>query len=531
MPSESEHRLHPASIIFNLGAQAKELLVPGLIVLLGARSSDDRWQVWAMLLLVPYCFIAIGRYISYRYRYEANELVIRSGLVFRNERHIPYGRIQNLDAIQNLVHRWLGVVTVRLETGGGSEAEATMSVLPTAAFEEMRQRVFEGRARGGASAAPIHVAGASGGSSAVPTEASGDVGADMAAMPAAAPVPRVAVLALSPRELMIAGLIENRGMVLIAALFGVIWEAGLLEGVFDRLLGEDASGRGALRGVFRSMFGAGAFPWREAGLMAVAFLGMLLAIRLFSMVWGLTRLYGFTLTRAGDDLRSEYGLFTRVVATVPMRRIQTLTVFEGPWHQLFGWAAVRVTTAGGHGRAETAAQREWLAPIIPRDRVLPFLREVLPEAAVEQITWQSVHPRAIVRALRVSAIMPSVIAAALVMVLGWWDVVVFAFLLTWAAISARQYVRHLGWMLTETAVFFRSGWWWRYHTVARFTRIQAVSMAESPFDRRTGMASVRVDTAGADAAHSVDIPYLDRDVAQQVYSRLAAEAERTEFRW
>jgi putative membrane protein len=249
------------------------------------------------------------------------------------------------------------------------------------------------------------------------------------------------------------------------------------------------------------------------------------------MLWGLTRLYGFKLTRAGEDLRSEYGLFTRVVATVPMRRIQTLTVFEGPWHQLFGWAAVRVTTAGGHGGAESASQREWIAPIIRRDRLAAFLREVLPEAAVETVAWQAVHPRAIVRALRVSAILPSIVCAALVMILGWWDLVLLAVLLTWAAIAARQYVRHLGWMLTDEAVFFRSGWWWRYQTVARFTRIQAVSMTETPFDRRTGMASVRVDTAGADSAHSVDIPYLDREVASGLYGRLAAQAAQTEFRW
>ena len=32
------------------------------------------------------------------------------------------------------------------------------------------------------------------------------------------------------------------------------------------------------------------------------------------------RLYGFHLTRAGDELRTEYGLFTRVSATIPVRR-------------------------------------------------------------------------------------------------------------------------------------------------------------------------------------------------------------------
>ena len=69
------------------------------------------------------------------------ELVITSGLIFRNERHVPYGRIQNIDAVQNLLHRLLRVVEVRVETGGGDEPEARMRVLPLAALEEMRERV------------------------------------------------------------------------------------------------------------------------------------------------------------------------------------------------------------------------------------------------------------------------------------------------------------------------------------------------------------------------------------------------------
>ena len=76
----------------------------------------------------------------------SSELVIRSGLVFRSERHIPYARIQNIDAVQNVLHRLLNVVEVEVETGGGETSEATMSVLPMAAFHEMRERVFAGSA-------------------------------------------------------------------------------------------------------------------------------------------------------------------------------------------------------------------------------------------------------------------------------------------------------------------------------------------------------------------------------------------------
>jgi putative membrane protein len=69
--------------------------------------------------------------------------------------------------------------------------------------------------------------------------------------------------------------------------------------------------------------------------------------------------------------------------------------------------------------------------------------------------------------------------------------------------------------------------------LARFTKIQAVALHESPFDRRHAMARIRVDTAGAgDLAHCVDIPYLARETAaSDLYDLLAARTARTAFRW
>ena len=45
------------------------------------------------------------------------------------------------------------------------------------------------------------------------------------------------------------------------------------------------------------------------------------------------------------------------------------------------------------------------------------------------------------------------------------------------------------------------------------------------------MASVSVDTAGGDATSAVDIPYLPRDVATDLYAALSSRAARTEFTW
>jgi membrane protein YdbS with pleckstrin-like domain len=69
-------------------------------------------------------------------------------------------------------------------------------------------------------------------------------------------------------------------------------------------------------------------------------------------------------------------------------------------------------------------------------------------------------------------------------------------------------------------------------TAARLSRIQVVAMHESPFDRRTAMARVSVDTAGAGGSlHRIDIPYLPRQSARDLAGQLSAHAAQTAFRW
>lgn len=502
----SDHRLHPLSILFGLAGQVRAFAIPGLLVLVTAGAGGWSWQVWMMPLLIPYAIVTIGRYFSFRYRYQENEMVIRTGFLFKNERHVPYARIQNLDAVQNVFHRMLGVVEVRVETGGGQEPEATMSVLPVAAFEDMRRRVFEGR-----KGAPA------------PTEPD-----------ALSPGSGRTLLHLPLRELVLAGLVQNRGVVIVAAGFGLFWEAGLMDSLTDRIFGESTSGRGMVRDVLKSVFGLIELPLGRIGATLAALAGLLLLVRLISIGWAFVRLYGFRLTLAGEDLRTEFGLLTRVTAAIPLRRIQSLTILEGPLHQLFGRASVRVETAGGGGDGGEGSktQREWLAPILRRSELPGFVREVLPGLDLASAAWNAAPPRAFRRELKSSVLFALLVSLPFALLLRWWDLALLAVLLAWAVVAARIYVRHLGWAVIDGAVLLRSGWLWRKISVVRFAKIQAVAIHESPFDRRAAMARVRVDTAGAGtASHRVDIPYLSRETARDLYGLLTAEAARTAFKW
>jgi putative membrane protein len=251
------------------------------------------------------------------------------------------------------------------------------------------------------------------------------------------------------------------------------------------------------------------------------------------MCWATVRLHGFRLTRAGEDLRTEFGLLTRVTATIPLRRIQSMTIREGPLYRLVGRLSVRVETAGGHAVENSATSaRAWLAPLIRRAELPELVHEVLPELDLAAIAWQRPHPLAFRRAVKPRILLASAISALTAILLGWWALAVLALTVPWSIVAARKHVDHLGWASTDDVVAFRSGWLWRGLTIARAAKIQAVTLAESPFDRRAAMARIRVDTAGAgERSHRVDIPYLARDTADGLQLRLAAQAASSAFRW
>ena len=500
----SEHRLHPSSVCFQLGGQLKELLVPGLVALFAARASDATWQIWAMFLLIPYTMIAIVRALSVRYRFEESELVIRTGFLFRRERRIPYDRIHNIDAVQNIAHRLLRVTEVRLETAGGTDTEAELRVLSEEAFREMRERVQAGRTQAG----PV------------------GPGAEQRVEPGSE-----RVLALEVRDIALLGLLQGRGLVVIGAAVGILAELGLIDSMAQRLFGEEA-GRGVLRRAALALIGQSAAPFRQMGIVLAVFVAILIALRVLSVVLALVRYYGFVLTRTGEELRAEFGLLTRVTATIPSRRIQTLTVQRAPLYRLVNRAAVRVDTAGGHTEEQVQAQRKWLAPIV-HERALPdVVRAILAMADTAGVEWQAVHPRAFLRVLRRSLVLATIVSLALTALLGWWTLLAWSVLAAWAAFGARRYVSSLRWALTADAIAFRSGWLWRYVTVAPLAKVQAVSVRQSPFDRRHAMATLLVDTAGGqDAPHRLQIPFLPQEIAFTLRDRVITETASTAFRW
>lgn len=501
----AERRLHPLSWFFVLLTQLRHAVLP-LIALLILGGRDDEIFGLALaaggaVLLAVYSVIYA---IAFRYRIGANELIVREGIFDRTERHVPFVRIQNVAQRRNPLHRLFGVAELRVESAGGIEPEARMSVV-TVAEAAAIERLLKERRRAAARGVAVAADEA--------TESS------------------ERLLALPLGEIVRLGLVSNRGMVVVAALMGGLIqfrgdprEVGLLRTVWsgiERLIGDRLSG---------------ADPIDLAVSGAILLLVAFLVLRIFSVAIAILRHYGFVLELVGSRAGTEEGLLTRVRAGAALDRIQRLVIEEPPLMRLIDRRAARVDVAGGIAAVNEApgTRFRWIAPIARPEVIDAIVARLVPSLSITGRDWRPLHPRA----WRRLAVAPS-LALVAIGVLGiaaahgplaktavgdWpWALIAIAWplALVLVLLHARGWARFSAYALDDRTLLFRQGWIGRRWASIETGRLQGVIVRSTPLDRWNGMATLVVEVAGtAPMEPAIAIPFLPAAEAETLAATL-----------
>lgn len=489
---DADRRLHPMSWLFVLVQQLKPFIVPLIAILIFGRRGDNMYELWGLVGVGVLVLVSLWQYFTYRYGVVGEALVVRSGLLERSLRVIPFARIHNVALQQNLLHRAFGVAEVRLESAGGQKPEAEMRVLKLDDALAL-ERLIRRRGQNGA------------------------VATDSASEPAPP------LLRLSTGEVVRLGLISNRGMVVVAAAFAAFFQFG----------GGDAVEDYAEAGVQNAVGWAGnnGFGTAEYALGAALLLIVLLAfVRLLSVALALLQFHGFTLSEHGRRLTVERGLLARWRTSASRRRIQAWTLREGLLHRLFRRRSLEVDTAVSEDGQQQRALRE-LAPVATPAACDALIAHLLPKAGWPALAWQAVPGVAWWRLFLPGLPITLLLTAVLCWRFGGWG----ALLLLWlpcSAFKARQHARRIGYAVADELVAVREGWWSRHWRFAEVDKLQALQLVRSPVDRWCGTVSLRLDTAGAASmAPPLRIRFLSEAEAQALYERLAAALARRPLRW
>jgi putative membrane protein len=436
------------------------------------------------------------QYLTYRYAVGRDGITIRSGWLHRQRREIPYARIHNVSVEQSLLHRMFGVAELRLESAGGQKPEAQMRVLRMDDALALERLV---RHRGAV-----------------------EVTSDDATT---APAPDV-LLEMPLGEVLRLGIVSNRGVFVIAAAYAASMQFN------SRLVGNLFEHWG------RAMFGwAGEhhFGPTQFALAAVTLaLAVLALMRLLSIALALLQYWGFRLTEEQQRLTVERGLLARTRSSVSRRRLQAWTLHEGLLHRLLKRRSLHVDTAASMsqgGQQQRRALRE-LAPIATPQACDALIEHLLPsDAQWPHLEWRALHPRAALRLFLGNVTVPLIATAALCWNFGAIGLLLLLWL-PWTAYVARHHARLAGYAINDRIVAVRGGWWSRHWRFAELDKLQALRLSQGPLDRRWGMATVWLDTAGASPSGTpLRVRHLPEAEARALLDRLAHVLATRKLHW
>ncbi|MEQ1510295.1 MAG: PH domain-containing protein [Sphingopyxis sp.] len=362
-------RLHPLALVLGL-AKIGPQMVNFLPALIGIGVTGQWYLIVPALglfalAIVGYTWAAWARFT---WRVDEDDIAISSGIFSRNDRTIPFDRIQDVSIEQGLLARMLGLAKVGFETGSAESDKkdgGKLNAIAMADAQALREHIREHRA-----------------GTTVQT-----VAAD--AVDAPPPTERL-LLAMTPKRLVIAGLF-NFSLAIVGILLGAL-------NTFDNFMPIKPFTYDFWLDLVR---GTALESWVMAHrwLAIVGGVASAIAIGLAAgVIRTVVKEWGFRLERTARGFRRTRGLTTRTDVTLPITRVQAAMLSTGVLRRYFGWYDVRLQSLANDGKNEPDHMVAPLARLHEADAILAELAldRAGYEDGIDTAGWHRSHPVTII---------------------------------------------------------------------------------------------------------------------------------------
>ncbi|MCR2803336.1 PH domain-containing protein [Paenibacillus soyae] len=527
--------LHPSYILFVVFSIIKGFL-PIIIVFLLKRPdwADIKWYWYAGVGGLLLIFVLLS-YLSWRrfgFWLEEDRIIIRSGILFREEKTIYYSRIHSVNIEQPLIQRLLGVVQLKIETpGGNKKADGILHTLKTEEANEIKQLLRrqtpvagqESGTEAGGAATEMSGAGASlagpesAGVDAVGAAASFDTrqvssvnvsstaagndklsGQNGAAGTQGIDIPD-AQITLGPGQLFQAAA-SSLNFGLAAAFIGGLYS--FADDFLDLLLPEHFF-EDVVEDSIRSMPSV----FLIVGIAVVVILfAWILSILLYILKYS-----GFTLRRDGKQVMLSYGLLEKKSILFDPKNVQAVIVGESWLRQPFGYAEVKLQVVSSDKNEQLM-----LHPFIKATEIQKLLHSFVPGIMTHASEQLALSPRkALIYYVRIPLLIALCLCIACIWIfgaVGAWSLAIVPLTLWWR-ISCH---RAAGLLLHDGQLTIRKRILHRITYYVRRPRIVVMKVKRSDAQRRRGIAALSVNVLGSPFGYTVS--GMEQSVIQPIWN-------------
>lgn len=431
--------------------------------------------LFIFLFTVPSIFIS---YFFFKFSVTPRFVSIKRGFIARLDRSIPIERIQNVNVIQNFLHRILGIAHVEIETAGDAGTEANLQFVTKKDAEYIKDLILRYK------------------DTALPHEEQSDSSTTEAR--------NNIIYQMSPSETAIFGITRFRPLVLI---FG-FWIYSLLQQLYL------AEGVEQSFGAFFNKFASLNLLGRLAYIL-IAFLVILLSSWLLDLLLAYVTYSNYKLEQIGNKLNSTFGLITKRIITLPLKKIQSIQISTNIIRKWIGYYSLNISTAGIGLKSKPT---ETAVPLSHFDTIKSIGKKFTPFEYPENFiksSYRSIILRFISNSIRLSIV--------IVILYNFFTNAIYYGLLTLPFIYLDAYLKWKarGYWINDNHIFIKHGYIAEKITIIPFEKLQTMHYSANFWQRLFGIGSVHPDTASLPSVADSTIENIKIHDALEVFDLIS----------
>lgn len=482
-------RQSPYALLFIAGDSLKRLanlLWPlALVYFIGSSASMFNYYLVFIAILSIFFSLSVGvlNYLRYTYHVTGNKIIINQGIFRRSRTSVPFDRIQVVRIDEKIMHRWTNTRGLTIETAGNTAEELQIKALPYDDAAILQSILMPKERKQAHSEASI---------------------AEM-------PEERL-VIKHSLWDTLRVGLTQNHFrsawyiIVFVFVMFSQLYDI-----IGERLLDEVLDS-------YESLFAVNLIVG-SAFLITVVLSSIIVSLALaFLQYFSLRVLYD------GSHLKVRAGLFNRQEHTVKQERIQMYREETNPLRKLIDFTSIdihqpvsstemakkSISISGVRFadidtfRSFALQETEFLFPIDIKSEKVVIFRRFLYLALVPVLVFIPI---------------------------GWyyigWESVFSLLLLPFIYLLIRIWYRKLALNVSENHIIRRGGLVTSFNTFTEFSKIQNVSLTQTPYQDRNALCNLTIYTAGG----NISYPYITTETGIKLRDYLLYRLESGTRKW
>ncbi len=463
---------------------------PIAILFLFKQNSFDVNRLLYLYLFVGSIIILIAAntvlyFMNFYFYISNNELIVEKGFLKKSKITIPLDKIQTINTKQNIMQQLLKVVTLEIDTAGSSKKEARFISLTKETANNLQSHLSK-FAKNNSQQSELN---------------------EEFELPQ-----RKTILRLSVADLFKVGFSENHlKSLLVIYLF--------LSGIYQQI-----------RDIFRNAVDvasqqAGGFIENSGTIfITIMVIISLLILIAFSIFMVILKYYDLNFSRQDGAFIMKSGLLNKKDILIPYSKIQIITWSSNPIRKFMDFVSVHIIQASNDNLNKKQAI---IIPGCNKVHLENIHNEIFTNYQTSEWTTHKSHPAFFIRLWIIRILVLAI--PLILMIPEFWET--YFFVGVWVVISGfLSYISYTKRWLKITKKFMQisKGCVGQEFSMMFNYKIQMIKFNQSIFQKRRKTASISIYASGGKKLY---IPYLQQDVAMELYNYLLYTTESSHEKW